>query len=171
MSKKVAVIMTDLVEDIEYTSPKEVMEQEGHKVVLISPDGTTVEGKKGGSFEADYSIGDVKAEDYDALLIPGGFSPDSLRGDKEDRFGKFASHFLEADKPVFAICHGPQLLVDTNLLNDRHVTSVKNVKNDLINAGAHWDDKALEVCGNLVTSRTPKDLDDFNGEIKRQLAQ
>lgn len=171
MSKKVAVIMTDLVEDIEYTSPKEVMEQEGHEVVLISPDGTTVEGKKGGSFEADYSIGDVKAEDYDALLIPGGFSPDSLRGDKEDRFGKFAAHFLEADKPVFAICHGPQLLVDTNLLNDRHVTSVKNVKNDLINAGAHWDDKALEVCGNLVTSRTPKDLDDFNGEIKRQLAQ
>src|SRR5699024_7831379 len=154
MSKKVAVIMTDLVEDIEYTSPKEAMEAEGHEVVVISPDGSTVEGKKGGKFEADYSIGDVSADDYDALLIPGGFS----------------RHFLEADKPVFAICHGPQLLVDTDLLKDRHVTSVKNVKNDLINAGANWDDKALEVCGNLVTSRTPKDLDEFNGEIKRQLA-
>ncbi|HIW38418.1 MAG TPA: type 1 glutamine amidotransferase [Candidatus Jeotgalicoccus stercoravium] len=170
MSKKVAVIMTDLVEDIEYTSPKEAMEAEGHEVVVISPDGSTVEGKKGGKFEADFSIGDVSADDYDALLIPGGFSPDGLRGDSEDRFAKFSRHFLEADKPVFAICHGPQLLVDTDLLKDRHVTSVKNVKNDLINAGANWDDKALEVCGNLVTSRTPKDLDEFNGEIKRQLA-
>lgn len=171
MTKNIAVIMTDLVEDIEYTSPKETMEQEGHKVDLISPEGKTVEGKKGGQFESDHAIGDVSASDYDALLIPGGFSPDSLRGDKEDRFGKFATHFLENDKPVFAICHGPQLLVDTNLLKDRHVTSVKNVKNDLINAGANWDDKALEVCGNLVTSRTPADLDEFNGEIKRQLAQ
>lgn len=170
MAKKIAVIMTNLVEDIEYTSPKDVMEAEGHEVVLISPDGSTVEGKKGGKFEADKAIGDVNASDYDALLIPGGFSPDSLRGDKEDRFAKFSKHFLEENKPTFAICHGPQLLVDTGLLNDRHVTSVKNVKNDLINAGALWENSALTVCGNLVTSRTPADLDEFNGEIKRQLA-
>lgn len=169
MTKKVAVIMTDLVEDIEYTSPKEQIEKAGHETVLISPDGSTVEGKKGGNFEADLSIGDAEASDYDALLIPGGFSPDSLRGDKEDRFGKFAKHFLEEDKPVFAICHGPQLLVDTGLLTDRKVTSVKNVKNDLINAGAKWGDSALAVCNNLATSRTPDDLDQFNAEITRQL--
>jgi len=169
MAKKVAVIMTDLVEDIEYTSPKEAIEAAGHEVELISPDGSTVKGKKGGKFEADKSIGEVTANDYDALLIPGGFSPDSLRGDKEDRFGKFSKHFLEENKPTFAICHGPQLLVDTGLLNDRHVTSVKNVKNDLINAGANWEDSSVTVCGNLVTSRTPADLDDFNSEIKKQL--
>lgn len=92
-----------------------------------------------------------------------------MRGDKEDRFGNFAKHFLEEDKPVFAICHGPQLLVDTGLLKDRKITSVKNVKNDLINAGAKWEDSALAVCGNLATSRTPDDLDQFNAEIKRQL--
>lgn len=169
MAKKVAVIMTDLVEDIEYTSPKEAIEEAGHEAVLISPDGSAVEGKKGGTFEADKSIGEVTPNDYDALLIPGGFSPDSLRGDKEDRFSKFAKHFLEEDKPVFAICHGPQLLVDTGLLKDRKVTSVKNVKNDLINAGAKWEDSPLAVCSNLATSRTPDDLDQFNEEIKRQL--
>lgn len=169
MAKKVAVIMTDLVEDIEYTSPKEVIEGAGHETVLISPDGSAVEGKKGGTFEADKSIGEVTPADYDALLIPGGFSPDSLRGDKEDRFSKFAKHFLEEDKPVFSICHGPQLLVDTGLLKDRKITSVKNVKNDLINAGAKWEDSPLAVCGNLATSRTPDDLDQFNAEIKRQL--
>lgn len=169
MAKKVAVIMTDLVEDIEYTSPKEAIEEAGHEAVLISPDGSAVEGKKGGTFEADKSIGEVTPNDYDALLIPGGFSPDSLRGDKEDRFSKFAKHFLEEDKPVFAICHGPQLLVDTGLLKDRKITSVKNVKNDLINAGAKWEDSPLAVCSNLVTSRTPDDLDQFNAEIKRQL--
>lgn len=169
MAKKVAVIMTDLVEDIEYTSPKEEIEKAGHEVILISPDGSTVEGKKGGKFQADKAIGEVTPADYDALLIPGGFSPDSLRGDKEDRFGNFAKHFLEEDKPVFAICHGPQLLVDTGLLKDRKITSVKNVKNDLINAGAKWEDSALAVCGNLATSRTPDDLDQFNAEIKRQL--
>lgn len=169
MAKKVAVIMTDLVEDIEYTSPKEAIESAGYETVVISPDGSTVEGKQGGKFEAAYSIGDVQAQDYDALLIPGGFSPDSLRGDKEDRFADFAKHFLEEDKPVFAICHGPQLLVDTGLLSGKKVTSVKNVKNDLINAGAEWEDSALTVSSHLVTSRTPDDLDQFNGEIKNQL--
>ena len=95
MKKKVAVIMTDLVEDIEYTSPKEEIEKAGHEVILISPDGSTVEGKKGGKFQADKAIGEVTPADYDALLIPGGFSPDSLRGDKEDRFGNFAKQYLE----------------------------------------------------------------------------
>lgn len=169
MAKKVAVIMTDLVEDIEYTSPKEAIEEAGHEAILISPDGSVVEGKKGGKFEADKAIGEVMPADYDALLIPGGFSPDILRGDKEDRFSNFSRHFLEEKKPVFAICHGPQLLVDTGLLKDRKITSVKNVKNDLINAGAKWEDSALTVCGSLITSRTPEDLDRFNAEIKRQL--
>src|SRR5699024_9702288 len=122
MSKKVAVIMTDFVEDIEYTSPKEAIEEAGHETVLISPDGSTVEGKKGGKFEADKSIGEVTPSDYDALLIPGGFSPDGLRGDKEDRFGKFAKHFLEEDKPVFAICHESQLVVNLALVLARKIS-------------------------------------------------
>lgn len=169
MTKKVAVLMTDLVEDSEYTVPKDTILEAGYEVEVVSPEGKVVEGKQGGKFEADVSVADANAEDYAALLVPGGFSPDVLRGDAEDRPAKFAKHFLEADKPVFAICHGPQFLIDTGLLKGRNLTSVKNVKTDLINAGADWEDKSVIVDNNLVTSRTPDDFDDFTKAIEEAL--
>lgn len=169
MTKKVAVLMTDLVEDIEYTSPKEAIEEAGYEAVVVSPKGETVKGKQGGEFESDVKVSDAKPEDYAAILIPGGYSPDGLRGDKDDASAKFASHFLEEGKPVFTICHGPQLLVDTGKLDGRTMTSVKNVKNDVINAGAKYEDQSVVVDDKLVSSRTPDDLDDFNKEIKKQL--
>ncbi|MFD2829908.1 type 1 glutamine amidotransferase domain-containing protein [Corticicoccus populi] len=167
MSKKVAVLMTDHVEDIEYTSPKEAIESAGYTVEVITPDGSAAEGKKGGKFAADKSTDDANPEDYAGLLVPGGFAPDVLRGDAKN--AEFAKHFLENDKPTFAICHGPQFLVDTDLLKGRNVTSVGNVKKDLENAGATFHDKSVVVCHNLVTSRTPDDLEDFNNAIKDQL--
>jgi len=170
MAKKIAVLMTDLVEDIEYTSPVNALESQGHDVEVIAPEAGEVEGKKGGKFKADKSISEVKPDDYDAVYVPGGFSPDGLRGDEDDRFSKFAKHFIEQDKPTFAICHGPQLLVDTDLLSGRNLTAVKNVRKDLENAGAKVHDQEVTVCSNLVTSRTPDDLDAFNGEIMKQLA-
>ncbi len=169
MNKKVAVLMTDMVEDIEYTSPKEAIEAAGYETVIVSPNGGTVKGKNGGEFESDVKVSDANPEDYVGILIPGGFSPDGLRGDKDDLPAKFASHFLENDKPVFTICHGPQLLVDTGKLKGRTMTAVKNVKNDVINAGAEFKDESVVVDKNLVSSRTPDDLDDFNREIKNQL--
>ncbi|HJE20032.1 MAG TPA: type 1 glutamine amidotransferase [Aliicoccus persicus] len=166
MSKKVAIIMTNLVEDIEFTGPAEALEAAGHTYDIIAPELGEIEGKKGGVFKADKAIADVKPEDYDAILVPGGFSPDLLRGDKEGRFGEFAKHFLQQDKPTFAICHGPQVLIDTDLLEGRKLTSFLSVRKDLENAGATVVDESVVVCGgNLVTSRTPDDLDDFNREI------
>lgn len=166
MGKKVAIIMTDKVEDIEFTSPAEALEKAGHTYDVIAPEVGEIEGKKGGKFEATKAIGDVNPEDYDAIYVPGGFSPDLLRSDKEGRFGKFATHFLKEDKPTFAICHGPQVLIDTDLLNGRKMTSFLSVRKDLENAGATVVDEPVVICGgNLVTSRTPDDLEDFNREI------
>lgn len=167
MSNKVAVLMTDFVEDIEYTSPKEAIEAAGYTVEVISPDGSDVKGKNGGNFKADKATNDASPEDYAGLLVPGGFSPDILRGNSKN--GAFATYFLENDKPTFAICHGPQFLIETGLLKGRNLTSVGNVKTDLENAGAKFHDESVVVCHNLVTSRTPDDLDDFNNAIKEQL--
>lgn len=169
MAKKVAVIMTDMVEDVEFTSPVEALQNEGHEVEVIAPEAGEIEGKQGGKFKADKGIADVKPEDYDAILIPGGFSPDLLRSDEQGRFGKFAKHFLQEDKPTFAICHGPQVLIDTDMLKDRNITSFISVRKDLENAGAKVHDKSVVVCHNMVTSRTPDDLEDFNREISAQL--
>lgn len=169
MSKKVAVLMADYVEEIEYTSPKEAIEAKGYTVEIISPDGKEINGKNGEKFTPDKSIEDAKAEDYAGILIPGGFSPDVLRGNPKN--AEFAKHFLENKKPTFSICHGPQFLVDTELLRGYDITSVANVKKDLENAGAIYHDESVIVSDNLITSRTPKDLEDFNNAIQEALTE
>lgn len=170
MAKKVAVIVTDEFEDIELTSPQEAIEEAGHEVVIIGDEANSeVVGKHGAKATVDLSIADAKPEDYDGLLIPGGFSPDHLRGDSEGRYGTFAKYFTKNDVPTFAICHGPQILIDTDDLNARTLTAVLNVRKDLSNAGAQVVDESVVVDKNIVTSRTPDDLDDFNREIVNQL--
>jgi len=171
MTKKVAVVLDNLFEDVEYTSPVEALKGEGYEVEVIGNEaGSTVKGKREeAEVTIDKEISDVKADDYDALLIPGGFSPDQLRGDEEGRFGKFTKEFFTADKPVFAICHGPQLLIDTDELKGRKLTSYISVRKDLKNAGATVVDESVVVDGKLVTSRTPDDLPDFNREMLAQL--
>lgn len=169
MSKKVAVLMADYVEEIEYTSPKEAIEAKGYEVEVISPDGKEVNGKNGDSFTADKSVEDANPDDYAAILIPGGFSPDVLRANPDN--AEFAKHFLENKKPTFSICHGPQFLVDTDLLRGYDLTSVSNVKKDLENAGAIYHDESVIVSDNLITSRTPEDLDDFNNAIQEALTE
>ena len=170
MAKKVAVIVTDEFEDIELTSPQEAIEEAGHEVVIIGDEANSeIVGKHGAKATVDLSIADAKPEDYDGLLIPGGFSPDHLRGDSEGRYGTFAKYFTKNDVPTFAICHGPQILIDTDDLNGRTLTAVLNVRKDLSNAGAQVVDESVVVDKNIVTSRTPDDLDDFNREIVNQL--
>ncbi|MFZ4453364.1 type 1 glutamine amidotransferase domain-containing protein [Salibacterium aidingense] len=169
MSKKVAVVMTNMFEDSEYTSPKEAFEKEGHTLTVIEKEkGKTVEGKnKEASETVDASIDEVSPADFDALFIPGGFSPDMLRAD--ERFVTFAKHFMDENKPVFAICHGPQLLITAKALEDRNVTGFTSIQTDLEYAKANVYDQEVVVCHNLVTSRTPDDLPAFNREALKQL--
>ncbi|MGO1632251.1 MAG: type 1 glutamine amidotransferase domain-containing protein [Staphylococcus equorum] len=170
MAKKVAIIVTNEFEDIELTSPQEAIEEAGHETVIIGDTANSeVVGKHGAKATVEVSIADAKPEDYDGLLIPGGFSPDHLRGDSEGRYGTFAKYFTKNDVPTFAICHGPQILIDTDDLNGRTLTAVLNVRKDLSNAGAQVVDESVVVDKNIVTSRTPDDLDDFNREIANQL--
>ncbi|AOU01988.1 type 1 glutamine amidotransferase domain-containing protein [Bacillus velezensis] len=163
MSKKIAVLMTDQFEDIEYTSPAEAFKEAGHSVVTIDLEaGKEVTGKHGEKVKIDQAISDADPKEFDALLIPGGFSPDLLRGD--DRPGEFTKSFVENQKPVFAICHGPQLLIDTDLLKGKDITGFRSIRKDLINAGANYKDEEVVVSHNIVTSRTPDDLEAFNRE-------
>ena len=170
MAKKVAIIVTNEFEDVELTSPQEAIEEAGHETVIIGDTANSeVVGKHGAKATVEVSIADAKPEDYDGLLIPGGFSPDHLRGDSEGRYGTFAKYFTKNDVLTFAICHGPQILIDTDDLNGRTLTAVLNVRKDLSNAGAQVVDESVVVDKNIVTSRTPDDLDDFNREIVNQL--
>lgn len=165
MSKKVATVVTDLFEDVELTSPQKALTDAGHEVVIVGEEkGKEITGKKGGKVKVDVGIDEANAADYDAVLIPGGFSPDLLRGDEKGRFGEFVKHFVQEEKPSFAICHGPQLLIDTDLLNGRTLTSFLSVRKDLQNAGAKVVDESVVVDNGIVTSRTPDDLEDFNRE-------
>lgn len=168
MGKKVAVLVTDLVEEIELTDPKKHLEEAGHTVELIEQEaGKVITGKNGESFTIDKGIDEVNADSYDALLVPGGYSPDKLRAD--ERNAAFAREFIKAKKPVFAICHGPQFLIDTDQLKGITVTGYKSIRKDLINAGANFVDEEVVVDQNIVTSRTPADLPAFNREALKLL--
>ncbi|RSL32520.1 type 1 glutamine amidotransferase [Salibacterium salarium] len=169
MMSSIATVMTDMFEDSEYTSPKEAFEKEGHTLTIIEKEkGKTVTGKNEEAEETvDASIDDVNPEDFDALFIPGGFSPDILRADQ--RFVSFAKHFIDENKPVFAICHGPQLLITAKALEGRKVTGFTSIQVDLEYAKANVHDEEVVVCHNLVTSRTPDDLPAFNRESLKQL--
>lgn len=167
---KVAIVMTDMFEDVEYTSPREALEDAGHEVELIGPEtGQTVKGKKG-EVEAEIEIGidNAKPEDYDALFVPGGYSPDKLR--KDDRFLEFVRHFDNEKKHIFTICHGPQLLVNADVLRGKDATAVKQVGVDVTNAGGNYIDQAVVVDDSgLISSRTPDDLPEFNKAIVKAL--
>lgn len=170
MSKKIAVLITNEFEDSEFTSPAEAYVKAGHEVVTIDTEaGRTITGKQGkAKVKIDKSIDEVSPAEFDALLLPGGHSPDTLRGD--DRFVAFTEKFVALGKPVFAICHGPQLLISANAVRGRKMTTVKPIVIDLKNAGADFYDKEVVVDNDqLVTSRTPDDLPAFNREALRIL--
>ncbi|RYL88965.1 type 1 glutamine amidotransferase [Sporolactobacillus sp. THM7-4] len=169
MGKKIACVLTNNFEDSEYSEPAKAFKEAGHEVTVIGFEkGSTITGEHGTKVTADASIADVKPEDFDALFIPGGFSPDQLRAD--DRFVAFAKAFMDADKGVFAICHGPQLLITADVLKDRKATGYKSIVQDLKNAGVKFQDEEVVVCHNLVTSRTPDDIPAFNRESLKVLA-
>ena len=169
--KKIAAVITDLFEDIEYTSPKEAYENAGHEVVTIGFEkGSEVTGKQGTVITTDVGIDDVTPDQFDALFIPGGFSPDQLRAD--ERFVQFAKTFMDEKKPVFTICHGPQLLITAETLEGRDITGYTSILVDLKNAGATVHDEEVFVCQNqLVSSRNPDDLPAFERESLKLLGK
>lgn len=166
---KVAALATDGLEEIELTSPQEALEKAGATVTVIS--------LKAGEFQAvnkdiypsrkikaELGIADAKASDFDALLLPGGLaSPDSLRMDRD--VVAFVKEFVKANKPIAAICHGAQVLIEVNELRGRTVTSWPAIKTDLENAGASWVDTEVVTDGPYVFSRCPDDLPAFNRAI------
>ena len=173
--KRVAVLMTDGVEQIEYTSPRSFLQEHGATVTLISPKakGDKVQGfnhaDKGDSFAVDMQVGEASPSDFDALLLPGGVSnPDALRLDKASI--DFIRAFGAEEKPIAAICHGPWTLIDAGIAKARHMTSWPSLQNDLRNAGAEWSDEEVVIDGRLVTSRKPDDLPAFNQAFLKLLA-
>jgi protease I len=166
--KKIAILLTNGFEESEMTSPKKALEKAGATVYLISPKGKKVRSwrhdKWGKYFNVNDNINNVKPGFFDGLLLPGGvMNPDKLRSDK--KAVKFANYFMQNKKAIAAICHGPLTLIETKKLNGRSLTSYHSIKTDLINAGAKWKNKKVLRDGNLVTSRSPKDLPAFNKEI------
>ena len=163
--KKVAILTDNGFEEVELTSPKQALEDEGITVHIISPQKQMVKAWDTDHWSielpVDVDIPKANPEDYDALLLPGGvMNPDKTRTNK-DCIG-FVKEFLASGKPVAAICHAPQLLIETDMLSGKKITSYPSLKTDLLNAGARWEDSEVVVDENLITSRSPKDLPAFN---------
>jgi len=173
-SKKIAILTENGFEESELTSPKKAMEDAGYIVEIVSPQKEKVKGWNHDHWSielpVDVDVAHADSDNYDALMIPGGvMNPDLMRINKD--CVNFAKEFLNSGKPVAAICHGPQLLIETGLLNGKRMTSYPSVKTDLINAGVRWEDEEVIVDNGLVTSRSPKDLKAFNEKLLEEIKE
>ena len=162
---RVAILVADGFEQIEMTDPRKALEQAGAGVLIVSPAKGKVRGWQhtewGDEFTVDVPLDDARAGDYDALMLPGGvMNPDHLR--MNSAAVEFVRDFVEAGKPIAAICHGAWTLIDAGAVDARRITSWPSLRTDLINAGADWTDEEVVTDGNLVTSRKPDDLPAFN---------
>lgn len=157
--KKIAVLVAPLYEDMEFWYPKYRMEEEGAQVVVIGPERAQYTGKKGMPAEADKSIDDVRAIEFDAVIVPGGYAPDHMR--RSPKMIAFVSEMNKQRKPIASICHGPWVLASAGALEGKQVTSFHSIKDDIANAGAEWVDMKVVKSDNVITSRVPADLPAF----------
>jgi protease I len=165
---KVAILLTDGFEQVELTSPKEALEREGARTAIISDKRGEVLGMKhidkADQFKVDATFAEAKPDEYEALLLPGGVvNADALRIVPEAQ--RFVKHFLENNKPIAVICHGPWLLVSAGLLRGRTLTSWPTLQDDIRNAGGSWVDQEVCIDGRIVSSRKPADLPVFNAKM------
>lgn len=172
--KHVAILATDGVEQSELQQPREALQQAGATADLISPHGGTIRAwqhdKWGDELQVDVSLAQANVDDYDALMIPGGvMNPDRLRMD--ERAVRFVRAFFIRGKPVAAICHGPWLLIEADVIRGRTMTSWPSLQTDLRNAGADWVDREVVVDEGLVTSRKPDDIPAFNAKMIEEFAE
>jgi deglycase len=173
-SKRVAIVATHGFEQSELTEPKTALEQAGARVDVISLAPGSIRGWRHGNWgdevPVDALIADVRADDYDALVLPGGvMNPDRLR--THDDVLAFVRAFFDQHKPVGAICHGPWTLINAGVIKGRHVTSWPSLRQDLVNAGARWTDEEVVAENGLVTSRKPDDIPAFNRKLVEEIAE
>jgi len=171
---KVAILTEEGFEQVELTSPKEALEKAGATVHIISPKSGKIKAwdktNWGIEVDVDKKLSDVSPDEYDALVLPGGvLNPDKLR--QNAGAVAFVATFLEEGKPVAAICHGPQMLIETDMIYGRKLTSYPSLQTDLKNAGADWVDEEVVVDNGLVTSRRPADLDAFNRKMIEEISE
>ncbi len=172
--KRVAMLVTTGFEEVELTNPQKALQGAGAETVLVSPQADKVRSWNsknwGSDFTVDQQVSSADAGSFDALLLPGGvMNPDKLRMD-EDAVA-FVRSFFEQGKPVAAICHGPWVLAEADVINGRKLTSYPSLKTDLRNAGANWVDEEVVVDAGLVTSRNPDDLPAFNRKMLEEFAE
>jgi protease I len=172
--KKVAILATDGFERSELMSPQSALLDVGATVHIISDHGGSIRSWHNSDWnetvDVDKTVDEVNADDYDALVLPGGvINPDQLR--TNEKAVSFIRDFFAQHKPVASICHGPQLLIEAAVVEGRTLTSFPSIKTDLINAGAHWEDSEVVTNNSLVTSRNPDDLPAFNAKMVEEIAE
>jgi len=157
--QRVLVFVEQVYEDLELWYPKLRLIEAGMEVVVAGPEKIVYAGKNGYPCKADRTLDEVKSEEFDALVIPGGFAPDKLR--RLPRVLELVREFDKAGKPIAMICHAGWVPISAKILKGRKVTGVSAIKDDLENAGATFLDQAVVVDGHIISSRTPADLPDF----------
>jgi protease I len=173
--KTVAILVaTEGIEQVELTEPRKALDEAGATTHLVSTESGEVQAfnhlDKGDTFPVDKVVGDVSADDYDALMLPGGVAnPDNLR--TNDDAVAFARAFFDAGKPVAAICHAPWTLVEADVVRGRRLTSWPSLQTDIRNAGGEWVDEQVIVDQGLVTSRKPDDLPAFNEKMVEEFCE
>jgi protease I len=172
--KRVAILATDGVEQVELTEPRKALDQAGAKTVVVSLKPGKIKAwqhdRWGDEIPVDLTVDSASADTFDALLLPGGvMNPDRLRANKQAV--QFVKSFFDAGKPVAAICHGPWMLVEADVVRGRTVTSWPSLQTDLRNAGADWVDRDVATDEGLVTSRKPDDIPAFNKKMIEEFAE
>jgi protease I len=172
--KRVAIVATDGFEQSELTEPMKALQEAGAKTEIVSPKSGQIQGwkhfDKADFFKVDKTVDQARADDYDALLLPGGVAnPDQLR--LSQKTIQFIKAFVDAKKPIAAICHGPWTLIDAGAARGRKMTSWPSLQTDLRNAGADWVDQEVVTDRGLVTSRKPDDIPAFNRKMIEEFAE
>ena len=172
--KKVAILATDGVERVELTEPRKALDAAGARTVVVSPKSGSIKGWEhdhwGDSITVDQSLDEARADQFDALMLPGGvMNPDHLR--QNERAVQFVRSFFDAGKPVAAICHAPWMLVEADVVNGRTITSWPSLRTDIMNAGAEWVDREVVTDEGLVTSRKPDDIPAFSRKMIEEFAE
>lgn len=173
--KRIAFLAADGVEKVELEHPRDALQQHGAQTIVLSLESGEIQARNhdlepAGTISVDRRVGDASVDEFDGLVLPGGtVNPDKLR--LNDSAVSFVREFVQSGKPVAAICHGPWTLVEAGVTLGRKLTSYPSIRTDLRNAGAHVVDEEVVVDGNLITSRSPKDLPVFCATIIDQLAQ
>jgi protease I len=172
--KKIAILATEGFEQSELLKPRAALDEAGATTQVVSPKKGEIkawaETNWGQSVKVDVPLESANADDYDGLMLPGGvLNPDKLR--MQPKAVEFVRAFFDAGKPVAAICHGPQTLIEADVVRGRRMTSYPSVKKDLMNAGAEWVDEPVVVDNGLVTSRKPDDIPQFNAKMIEEFAE